>query len=318
MTTPDTINTPIAFLFPGQGSQFVGMADPWSSSSQAAREVLSQANDLLDFDLTGLMAHGPAEDLADTYNAQPAILTVSIAALAALRETGKMVDPTAVAGHSLGEFSALVMAGVIDFPTALLLVRERGRLMKEAGTTNPGGMAAVLGLDDEAIDSVCQEAGTTGTIVPANRNCPGQIVISGEIDALEHAMQLATAAGARRVARLDVSIASHSPLMSEANAKFNAAVDSITLREPAIPVIGNVTATPLTTSGEIRDELQNQMERPVDWTASIEQTRDAGVASYLEFAPGTVLSGLVKRIDRGAQILALENLDLSLPVQKRV
>ncbi len=296
----------VAFVFPGQGSQSVGMATAVAGESAAADAVIQQADDLLGFPLSDLMAEGPAEILEDTINAQPAILTTSIAMLAALRErldaSKSWREPDMLAGHSLGEFSALVAAGSLDFPTALHLVRERGRLMKQAGDHHPGGMAAILGLDDAAIDQVCAEASVYGVIVPANRNCPGQIVISGEIEALERAMELAKSAGAKRAARLGVSIASHSPLMKEANAVFYALVEEADLRDPQIPVVGNVTASPLTTRAGILEELHLQMEHPVDWTGTVTRMTDDGITTFVEVGPGNVLSSLIKRINREATI----------------
>jgi [acyl-carrier-protein] S-malonyltransferase len=263
------------------------------------------------------MASGPDDELEDTINAQPAILAVSIAAWRAMSERleqlEQQLDVAVVAGHSLGEFSALVAAGALDYPAALRLVRERGRLMKEAGTTSPGGMAAVLGLDDDVIAGVCEAASTAGIVVPANRNCPGQIVISGDVAALEQAMVLAKEAGARRVARLGVSIASHSPLMAGANEAFHEVLNEIELQEPRIPVMGNVSALPLSSAAEIDVELREQMERPVDWTGTVENLVASGIRTFVELGPGAVLSGLIKRIDREATTTSLAGLGLGLP-----
>jgi [acyl-carrier-protein] S-malonyltransferase len=308
---------PVVLVFPGQGSQFVGMGEALAGASPVARATLHEADAVLGVPLTELMARGPAEDLEDTINAQPAILAVSVAAWRAMMErldnAGSQLDVAAVAGHSLGEFSALVAAGALEYPSALALVRERGRLMKEAGSVAPGGMAAVLGLDDDAIAAVCEEAGAAGIVVPANRNCPGQIVISGEVAALERAMDLAKEAGARRVARLGVSIASHSPLMAEANQDFNAVLDDTHLRDPSIPVIGNVSALPLSSAAEIEVELREQMEQPVNWTGTIENLVASGIRTFIEIGPGNVLSGLIKRIDREAAPLSISALGLGLP-----
>jgi [acyl-carrier-protein] S-malonyltransferase len=308
---------PVAFVFPGQGSQFVGMGSALADASPAARSCLEEANDILGVDLISLMAHGPAETLSDTYNAQPAILAVSVAALEALRERlaaiGTTFDAAAVAGHSLGEFSALVAAGTLSHVDALRLVRERGRLMKDVGTSAPGGMAAILGLDDDAIATVCQQASEVGVVVPANRNCPGQIVISGEVAALERAMELAKEAGARRAARLDVSIASHSPLMADANAAFGAILEQVVLRDPNMPLIGNVSAQPLKDVDSIGLELRMQMEHPVDWTRSVQTIVGSGIRTFVEIGPGNVLAGLIKRIDREATTLGLQDLGLDLP-----
>lgn len=306
----------VAFVFPGQGSQFVGMAGDLAETSPAARAILDRSDQILGVSLTNLMANGPTEELADTYNAQPAILTVSVAALEALRERLAAVDqqlaPTHVAGHSLGELTALVAAGSLEFETALPLVRERGRLMKQAGADQPGGMAAVLGLDDAAIADVCEEASAVGVVVPANRNCPGQIVISGDIAGLERAMELAKERGAKRVTRLNVSIASHSPLMADANRAFGNLIEAAPIKDPVVPVIGNVDAQPLTTAAAVRQELIRQMERPVDWTGSVQTAIAQGTATFIEIGPGTVLSGLIKRIDRNATPLGLGDLGLGL------
>ncbi|MEZ4529420.1 MAG: ACP S-malonyltransferase [Thermomicrobiales bacterium] len=323
MTDPTIPAQPYAFVFPGQGSQFVGMAGPLLDASEMARAMMALADDTLGFGLTELIQNGPAEVLEDTVNAQPAILAVSIAALAALNENaeqaGVTLAPDYVAGHSLGEFTALVAAGIMQFPTALSLVRERGRLMKQAGEDNPGGMAAVLGLDDEAIAEVCRVASADGIVVPANRNCPGQTVISGEVGALEAAMELAKGKGARRVARLNVSIASHSPLMANANAEFQKLLQDAALTLPEFPekpsgmVIGNTTAQPIYTTGGLYAELDLQMERPVDWTGSMQTIADAGITSFIEIGPGTVLSGLIKRIVPDAQTINMAGLGLGIP-----
>ena len=219
MTSP-LIEGTLGLVFPGQGSQFVGMASKLANASIAARNVLAEANDILGFDLADLMSSGPADVLEDTHNAQPAILTASVAAHRAVVETaasrGRSFEPIIGAGHSLGEFTALVAAGSLSFADALVLVRERGRLMKEAGNLAPGGMAAILGVDDARLAEICAESSSLGVIVIANANCPGQTVISGEVAALERAMELAKAAGAKRALRLGVSIGAHSPLMAKA------------------------------------------------------------------------------------------------------
>jgi [acyl-carrier-protein] S-malonyltransferase len=317
MATAEHIEGNIALVFPGQGSQFVGMGQELQAASPAAKAVFAQADEILAIPLSEIIANGPADELEDTINAQPAILTASVAALEAVRERlqakDSTVTPVAVAGHSLGEFTALVAAGALDFPTALKLVRERGRLMKEAGTEAPGGMAAVLGLDDDTLAAACAEASGDGVIVIANANCPGQIVISGEVAALERAMQLAKERGAKRVARLGISIASHSPLMANASAKFAEAVREAPIQDPSIPVIANVTAQPLRTADEIRTELSYQIERPVNWTGSVKTMVDLGVDTVIELGPGTVLSGLIKRIVADVRPLAITDLGLDLP-----
>lgn len=317
MAGRELIDGKVAMVFPGQGAQFVGMGQELAAISAAAKGVFAEADAVLGFSLTDLIRNGPAEELEDTINAQPAILTTSIAALEALRERlaerGAAVTPVMVAGHSLGEFSALVAAGALEFAAALRLVRERGQLMKEVGEESPGGMAAILGMEDDALAAVCAEASAGGIVVLANANCPGQTVISGEVAALERAMALAKERGAKRATRLGVSIASHSPLMAKAAERFGALVAATPLREPRVPVVGNVTAAPLTTVGEVADELSRQMASPVNWTGSVRTMIAAGVTTFLDLGPGQVVNGLIKRISRDVATLGVGDLDLGLP-----
>jgi|SRR5680860_344814 len=303
---------PFALVFPGQGSQAVGMGKDLYDTSDIARSVFDQADQLLGASLTGICFDGPAETLEDTFNAQPALLTMSIAALADLHTRadaqGVTLAPVVTAGHSLGEFTALVAANAISFADALLLVRERGRLMKEVGSERPGGMAAVIGMDDDALVEVVEEAGSEGIIRVANANCPGQTVISGEIPALELAMELAKARGARRVARLGVSIASHSPLMEDASHQLVEHLDSVEFRDPHIPIVGNVSARSIASVEGIREELAHHMERPVNWTGSVREMIDMGASIFVELGPGNVLSGLIRRIDRDVATASLKDL----------
>jgi [acyl-carrier-protein] S-malonyltransferase len=312
----DLSRTRHALVFPGQGSQFVGMGQSLYERSPAARRVFDDADAILGFPLTRLCFDGPSEELDDTWNSQPAILVASVATLEAVRErlaeTGGRLNPVAVAGHSLGEFTALIAAGVMDFPSTLRIVRERGRLMKEAGDERPGGMAAVLGLERDALESVCDQARSEGIILVANDNCPGQLVISGEIAPLMKAMDLAKEAGARRVARLGISIASHSPLMERASSQLAALVAGQPMNAPTVPVIANATGEPLTSVEEVRVELEHHVENPVNWTATIRRMSGMGVDTFIEIGPGSVLSGLIKRIERDAGILGLA--DFGLPV----
>ena len=315
----DSLTGNVALVFPGQGSQFVGMGKALYDASAAARGVFDQADDVLGFPISRLCFHGPADELEDTFNAQPAILTVSIAALEALKErlgeTGHQVTPTVVAGHSLGEFTALVAAGVMDFPAGLQLVRERGRLMKEAGDESPGGMAAVIGLDVETLENVCHDASNGGVIIVANDNCPGQSVISGEIAALMRAMEMAKARGAKRVARLGISIASHSPLMARASAGLSDVLGRLPLVAPQIPVMANVSATAMLTVEDVRQELAHHVERPVNWTRSVAEMVNSGATTFIEVGPGQILSGLIRRINRNVKTLSLT--DLGLPADVR-
>lgn len=315
----DSLGGKVALVFPGQGSQFVGMGKALYDASAAARRVFDQADEVLGFPLSRLCFHGPAEDLEDTINAQPAILTVSIAALEAMKErmaaAGQKVEPAVVAGHSLGEFTALVAAGVIDFPSGLQLVRERGRLMKEAGEERPGGMAAVIGLDTDTLAALCADAADGSVITVANDNCPGQTVISGEIAALLRAMEMAKAKGAKRVARLGISIASHSPLMARASAGLSDVLSRLPLHAPQIPVVANVSGLTMRSVEEIRQELAFHVERPVNWTRSVAEMANSGVTTFIEVGPGQVLSGLIRRIQRDAVTLSLT--DLGLPADRR-
>lgn len=302
----------IAFVFPGQGSQYVGMGKDVYESSPAAQEVFHEAEETLGVKLRRLCFEGPQEVLQDTVNAQPAILTVSLACLGALRERweamGKSISPQLVAGHSLGEYSALVAAGALSLRDAVLLVRERGRLMKESGEETPGGMAAVVGLDDAALEEVCRKARSRGIVCPANYNSPGQTVISGEMVALTEAMQLAIAEGSRKVVRLAVSIAAHSPLMRRAADQFAEALSRFRFNEACIPVVANITAQAITSVEDIKRELAEQICHSVQWTRTVRQMLDAGVTTFVEIGPGQVLSGLVKRADKNVEALSIGSL----------
>ena len=263
-----------------------------------ARAIFAQADDILGFALSRLCFDGPELELTDTINAQPALLTASLAMLRVIEAHAPHIQPAFVAGHSMGEFSALVAAGSLKFEDALMLVRERGRLMKQAGQTRPGGMAAILGLDRDALDEVCQEANqVTGQPVQvANDNCPGQSVISGDNTALDKAMELAKTRGARRAIRLAVSIAAHSQLMQLAARSFRLELDAVAFGPLKVPVIGNVYARPLELV-DIRDELEVQLTSPVRWAESVQYLVQHGIRTCLEIGPKDVLAGLVRRID---------------------
>ena len=296
-----------AFLFPGQGSQFVGMGRDLYDRQPAARALFDEADARLGFPLSRLCFDGPEETLTDTAVQQPALYTTSLAAWAVLTERGE-ANAAYVAGHSLGEFSALAAAGSLGFADGLALVRRRGELMKLAGQRQPGGMAAVLGLDAAPVAEVCATAAaeTGGTVGVANDNCPGQVVITGDETALTQAMSLLAEAGARKVVRLPISIAAHSPLMDSVADAFAAAVTAAPLSAARIPVVANVTARPITTPDEIRAELTAQLTAPVRWTDSVRQLGALGVDAYVEVGPGDVLLGLVKRIDRAAARVKFE------------
>ena len=289
---------PCAYLFPGQGSQHVGMGHDLHAAFPAARAVFALADNTLGVSLSQLCFDGPPELLNDTWNTQPAILATSIAALRVLEERG--ADSLIyVAGHSMGEFSALVAAGALSLEDGLRLVRRRGQLMKQVGERSPGGMAAVLGLEREPLETVCTVVRKrTGQYVGiANDNCPGQLVISGTVVALGQAMELAKGKGARRVIRLPVSIAAHSPLMAEAAAEFRRVLDATAFRQPSVPLVANASAGPLTDPDGIRDALAQQLTSRVRWTESVRWMIAQGVTRFLEAGPKDVLTGLLRRID---------------------
>jgi [acyl-carrier-protein] S-malonyltransferase len=290
----------VAYLFPGQGSQHVGMGQALYQTYPEARAIFAQADDVLEIPLTRFCFEGPDNVLTDTINAQPAILTMSVAALEVMKAQGVYQTPAFVAGHSMGEFSALVAAGSLSFTDALHLVRERGRLMKLAGEQSPGGMAAVIGLDVESLATICDEARreTGGVMQIANDNCPGQTVISGEKEALTAAMEKAKATGARKVVQLAISIASHSPLMAVIADEFAAAIDAAPISDAAITLVANASATPITRADAIRAELKAQLTSPVRWTDSMRMLIGQGVTRVVEIGPKDVLTGLMKRIDR--------------------
>ncbi len=286
------------FVFPGQGSQAVGMGKELAETYPAAKEIFDRADSLLGFSLSQLMWEGPAEELNETINTQPALYAHSIAAWRTFTLHYPDFRPATVAGHSLGELSALTASGALSFEDGLKLVRTRGELMKRAGELNPGGMAAILGVDIPTLDKVCADASTAEEIVQvANDNCPGQVVISGHKPALERAMAGAKAAGAKRALALAVSIAAHSPLMASIQEDWNAAVDACAMNTPQIPVVGNVHARPMLTADEFRADIKAQMQSRVRWTESVQLMRRNGIQAYVETGSGEVLLGMIKRID---------------------
>ncbi len=294
-----------AYVFPGQGSQAVGMGQEIYAASRAARGVFEEANDSLGFSLSNLIFQGPARELQDTVNSQPAIMTVSIACVKALEEMygPAQGSPSVVAGHSLGEYTSMVVADVISFGEAVKLVRERGRLMQEASLDRPGGMAAIMGLDELALEHICAETG----VELANINSDDQIVISGDKMAVAQAMDLASARGARKTIPLSVSGAFHSSRMKGAEAGLDQAVGALQFRDPKFPIIANSNSTPLTTAQEVKDELVQGLCRCVQWKRSVKYMVDSGVSQFVEFGPAGVLSSLIRRIDRGVQAMTLSD-----------
>ena len=296
-----------AYVFPGQGSQFVGMGSELARLRPVARGIFSRADATLGIDFTRLCFEGPEAELNDTYNTQSAIYTHSIAALETIALSGEIEAPAFVAGHSLGEFSALCAAGVLSFEDGLKLVRERGRLMKLAGERAPGSMAAILGMDAERLREICAtvSANHAQPVVLANDNCPGQIVISGGKDAVAEAGAVAKQQGAKRVAPLAVSIAAHSPLMTSVSDEFAQAVATTPFNIARVPVVANTSATAITHPDDIRAELCAQLTSPVRWTDSVRFMSAQGVTSYIEVGPKDVLCNLIKRIDSAAQTRAI-------------
>lgn len=305
-----------AWIFPGQGSQAVGMGRDLYEQFPAARAVFDEADATLGLPLTRLCFEGPEPELTATENAQPALLTVSTALLRAVNEAwgGSLELPQAVAGHSLGEYSALVAGDALSFGEALRLVRRRGELMAEA---REGSMAAVIGLAPEALEQICREvseflssqADAASTVVVANYNAPDQLVISGSTLAVEHAGLRAKERGAKRVIPLKVSAAFHSPLMLHAAEGMARAIETATVRDPQVPLIANVTAEPLSTADDVRREAVAQVVAPVRWIASVERMARDGVTSFLELGPGKVLTGLIRRIAPQARLINVGSAD---------
>ncbi|RJP74925.1 MAG: [acyl-carrier-protein] S-malonyltransferase [Candidatus Zixiibacteriota bacterium] len=297
----------IAFICPGQASQVVGMGKDLCDAFPAARRRFAQADDLLREPLSRICFEGPEEVLKQTRYTQPALFVHSAVVADLLAERGIM--PSMVAGHSLGEYSALYAAGAVDFEAALKVVQVRGLGMQHAGEVNPGTMAAVMGLEEAVVRQVCAEASAVGVVQPANFNSPGQVVISGSVEGVRRAMELAKAAGAKLVKELVVSGAFHSPLMEPARESLFAALDALEIRTPRCPVYANVTAAPVTGPAEIRQRLKDQLLSPVLWMQSITAMTADGAGVFVEAGPGQVLAGLVKRLARDAQILTAGTVD---------
>jgi [acyl-carrier-protein] S-malonyltransferase len=295
-----------AFLFPGQGSQALGMGLELAEAHPEAENIFQTADQLLGIPLSNTGWFGPEEALNDTINTQPLLLSHSAAALKVFTDIYPDFKPKFIAGHSMGELTTLVASNALSFEETLLLTRRRGELMKRAGEISPGGMGAILALDIPTMEEICHRASTETEFVQiANDNCPGQVVISGYSEALERAMALAVEAGARKAVKLAVSIAAHSPLMGDAQEDFNQAVNTSPIQDPEIPIIGNVTARPLTTSQDIRSDLRAQLNSRVRWTETIEFMLNQGIDTFIEFGSGNVLAGLVKRINRKTKRISL-------------
>ncbi len=297
-----------AFIFPGQGSQTIGMGKDLAETNPVVKQTFDEADSILGLSLSNLMMEGAADELNDTVNTQPALYVHSLASYRAFSHLYPDLKPATLAGHSLGEISALAASGALSFEDGLRLVRKRAELMKRAGQLASGGMAAILGLDIPALEKVCAEASTLNELVQvANDNCPGQVVISGAKPAVERAMVAAKTAGAKRAMPLAVSIAAHSSLMGPIQDEWNNAVASANFSAFQIPVIGNVHAKPLTDEGSARADIIAQMQSRVRWTESVQYMASNGINTFVEVGTGNVLGGLVKRITEGMTILPLGN-----------
>lgn len=296
------MNENIGWLFPGQGSQFVGMGRDIYERFSSARDVYERAEDVLELPIKRLSFEGPEEELRQTRYTQPAILTHSIAVLSVLPPVARLV-----AGHSLGEYTALYAAGCFDFITVMKLVKRRAELMFREGEKRPGTMAAIIGLEAGVVEDVCREAG--GVVVPANYNEPRQTVIAGEPEAVKRAMELVKARGALKVIPLPVSGAFHSPLLEESAKEFAAYLDEFPIKVPMLTVVMNVSGRPATTAAEVRDNLRRQLISPVRWVAVMQSAREMGYRRFFEVGPGQVLSGLAKRIDREFVVTPLGKAD---------
>ena len=296
----------LAMTFPGQGSQSVGMLGDLAAAFPLVRETFEEASDALGSDLWTLSQQGPAEELNRTENTQPAMLAADIAVWRVWNEQGGP-EPMLLAGHSLGEYAALVAAGALEFADAVRLVRERGRLMQEAVPAGEGAMAAILGLDDDQVRAICAEAAQGEVAEAVNFNSPGQVVIAGDAAAIARAVELAKAAGAKRALPLDVSVPSHCALMRDAAQRLREVLQSVAVEAPRIPVLHNVTVEPAAEPDAIRDLLARQLHGPVRWVETVRAMREQGAEALVEAGPGKVLTGLCKRIDR--QITALPVFD---------
>jgi len=307
----------IAFVFPGQGSQTVGMGADLIATYPEAKKMFETADNRLSFSLTELVMNGPEEVLKKTENTQPALLTVSAVLCALLEKQG--VKPDYLAGHSLGEYSALYAAGVLGFEDAVYAVRERGLLMEAAVPAGKGTMAAVLGLDADQLKEICTAISEQGeSVQTANINCPGQIVISGTVEGVEKASKRAEEAGARRVVPLSVSGPFHSSLMKPAAEKMREVLDALPVKNAVVPIIANSTAQEEATAEDIRDHLIEQLYSPVRWTESVERLTQLGVDTFVEVGPGKVLSGLIRKINRKLTVYQVNDAKSLLDVSEKL
>lgn len=295
-----------AFIFPGQASQYVGMGQDLYEHSETGRRYYDQANEILGMDIARLSFSGPEQELKQTRHTQPAIYIVSVILGKLLLDKG--TNPAAVAGHSLGEYSALAIAGAFDFATGLEMVKIRATSMQQAGVDQPGTMAAILGMADEQVEAICNLLGAEALVVPANYNAPGQLVISGSVDGVRQAMALAKEQGALKAVELNVSGAFHSPLMSPAKTALAEKIEATDIRDLSIPVYANVTASPVTGGDEIKKALLDQLENPVRWYESINNMAGTGIAQFTEVGPGRVLRGLLRRINRKLSVNGVESI----------
>jgi [acyl-carrier-protein] S-malonyltransferase len=295
----------IAFVFPGQGSQKVGMGREMAEHFRQAQEIFAIADETLGFSLSSLCWDGPEEELRKTVNTQPAILAMSIACYKAVTAEG--IEPFIVAGHSVGEYAALVAAGALNFHDALKLVRKRGELMHAAGESSPGTMAAIIGMDYDAITEACEIANAAGVVEIANFNTPEQTVISGEVQAVERAIEIIKGKGAKRVAPLNVSAAFHSSLMKSAAEELSIEFDRVTFRDPLIPVVVNISAEPLTDRHRIKEALKQQILGNVMWVDTVKTIISRGADTFVEIGPGKALCGMIKKIDKYMQAYNVED-----------